>query len=297
MYLEHFQLQEKPFALTPDTQFFMAHSSHTAALNTTLAALEEGEGFIKIIGEVGTGKTLLCRKLLASLEKTQFRTAYIPNPWLSPTELKLCLAQELGVPVQRNLASHALTRLIFNQLLLLAGAGMRIVLIVDEAQSMPRQTIETLRLLTNLETEKRKLLQVVMLGQPELDVMLSRKDLRQLKQRIIYCETLRPFDGAGVKSYINHRLFHCGSNNPNLFSASAIYLITQASGGIARLINILCHKALICSYGKGAERVHGFHAAKAIADTPECRRMGKCLAAVFAQPWLAPAPAVMGVQR
>lgn len=289
MYLQHFRLQQKPFSLTPDTQFFMAQRSHSAALNTMLAALNEGEGFIKIVGEVGTGKTLLCRMLLASLESSSFRTAYIPNPWLSPHELKLCIAHELGVPMQRDTPPHALTRAIFNQLLLIARAGKQVVLIVDEAQSMPRKTIESLRLLTNLETEKRKLLQVVMLGQPELDAMLERRDLRQLKQRIMYSEALLPFDHHGVRSYIVHRLAYSGCTDTSLFSRTATLLIFRASGGIARLINILAHKALICSFSKGAVNVSAFHVAKAIADTPECRRSGKFLAAFFSRRWFSPA--------
>lgn len=281
MYLKHFDLQQKPFSLTPDTQFFMAQQSHSAALNTMLAALGEGEGFIKIVGEVGTGKTLLCRMLLARLPSARFKTAYIPNPWLSPQELKLCIAHELGVPMQRDTPPHTLTRAIFNQLLLLARSEKQVVLIVDEAQSMPRKTIESLRLLTNLETEKRKLLQVVMLGQPELDAMLERRDLRQLKQRIMYSETLQPFDYASVKTYICHRLAYSGSSDNALFSTTAIFLLAKASGGVARLINILAHKALICSYSKAAKKVTAYHVAKAIADTPECRRSGKLLATIF----------------
>lgn len=281
MYLDHFQLQEKPFSLTPDTQFFLRQQSHSAALNTILAALKEGEGFIKIVGEVGTGKTLLCRMLLSCLAQSQFTTAYIPNPWLTPKELKLAIAHELGATFQPSMPASALTRAIFNQLLLLARRGKQVVLIVDETQSMPRATVESLRLLTNLETEKRKLLQVVILGQPELDTLLNRKDLRQLKQRIMYSETLQPFDYVGVRSYIRHRMAGSGCKNGDLFCPSAMYLIAKASRGIPRLINILAHKALICAYGKGATRIKAFHVAKAVADTPECSLLGKCLAAAL----------------
>lgn len=281
MYLDHFQLQEKPFSLTPDTQFFLHQQSHSAALNTMLAALKDGEGFIKIVGEVGTGKTLLCRMLLSCLAQSQFTTAYIPNPWLSPKELKLCIAHELGATFQTDMPASALTRAIFNQLLLLARRGKQVVLIVDETQSMPIATVESLRLLTNLETEKRKLLQVVILGQPELDVLLNRKDLRQLKQRIMYSETLQPFDYVGVTSYIRHRLANSGCKDSELFCHTAMYLIAKASRGIPRLINILAHKALICAFSKGATRIKAFHVAKAIMDTPECSFLGKCLATVF----------------
>lgn len=297
MYLSHFQLQEKPFSLTPDTQFFMHQQSHSAALYTMLVALKEGEGFIKIVGEVGTGKTLLCRKLLACLDPARFATAFIPNPWLSPKELKLSIAHELDASFNNNMPAHTLTRAIFDQLMLLARAGKQAVLVVDEAQSMPRATVESLRLLTNLETEKRKLLQVVILGQPELDVLLQRKDLRQLKQRIMYSETLRPFDYNGVKSYISHRLHHSGCPNDTLFSTAAIYLIAKASRGIARLINILAHKALLCSFGKGANTVNALHAAKAIEDTPECSRLGKSLAMVVCWQLSATSLADAGVHK
>lgn len=297
MYLSHFQLQEKPFSLTPDTQFFMNHESHCAALNTALVAVEEGEGFIKIVGEVGTGKTLLCRKLLSCLDGERFKTAYIPNPSLSPKELKLCIARELGATFNNRMSAHMLTRAIFEQLMLLAQCGKQAVLIVDETQAMPRATVESLRLLTNLETEKRKLLQVVILGQPELDVLLSRKDLRQLKQRIMYCEVLRPFDYSGVKSYIAHRLAHSGCPNERLFSAAAVYLIAKASRGIARLINILAHKALLCSFAKGASTVQAIHVARAIADTPECSRWGKNMARAVLWQWSATSLATAGVHR
>jgi MSHA biogenesis protein MshM len=281
MYLNHFQLTEKPFSLTPDTQFYLAQQSHTAAFNMLIAALKEGEGFIKIVGEVGTGKTLLCRKLLSSLDPQKFVSAYIPNPSLTPKELKACIAQELGAPIQKTMSGQSLTTAIYSQLIDYAHQGKKVVLIVDETQAMPKATVESLRLLTNLETEKNKLLQVVIFGQPELDVLLSRRDLRQFKQRIMFSETLRPFDFIGVCSYIRHRLASCGCNDPHLFSVLTMYLLAKGSRGIPRLINILAHKALICCYAEGATRVHMAHVAKAIADTPECSLMGKSLATAY----------------
>lgn len=276
MYLQHFNFAEPPFSLTPDTQFFMNQQSHRDALNTMLVALQHCEGFIKIVGEVGTGKTLLCRILLSRL-KHRFVTAYIPNPYLSPDELKAFVAQEIGANYDASMQAHVLLTSIYHKLMQLAHNGKQVVLVVDEAQAMPRETIESLRLLTNLETEKRKLLQVVMLGQPELDHLLSRADLRQLKQRIIFSETLKPFSTRGVKDYIRHRLDSAGGNK-DLFSGSALWLLSRGSGGIPRLINIIAHKALISAYGRGLTTVGVVQVAAAIIDTTETRWSGKLIA-------------------
>jgi len=276
MYLQHFNLEELPFTLTPDTGFFLNQESHREALNTMLVALQHCEGFIKIVGEVGTGKTLLCRILLSRLRHT-FVTAYIPNPYLTPAELKAFIAQEIGADYQPNMQTHVLVSAIYRKLMQLAHHQKQVVLVVDEAQAMPRETIESLRLLTNLESEKRKLLQVVMLGQPELDTLLSRPDLRQLKQRIIFSEYLKPFTTQGVVDYVRHRLDAAGGN-PDIMSKQALWLIAKGSGGISRLINILAHKAMISAYGKGHDRVGLTHVAAAIADTAETRFSGKLLA-------------------
>ncbi len=296
MYLNHFQLTEKPFSLTPDTQFFLNYRSHREALATLSFALQDGEGFIKIVGEVGTGKTLLCRILLGRLDKTRFVTAYIPNPCLSPEELKTFIAAEIGADYQRTMPAHELTSAIYRRLLQIARQGKQVVLVVDEAQTMPRETMEALRLLTNLETEKRKLLQVVILGQPELDELLRRDDLRQLKQRIVFAEKLRPFDPAGVAAYLQHRLKASGCQR-KLFSPMAIWLLTRASGGIPRLINILAHKALLCAYGRGDQKIAGWHVAKAVRDTPECTSRGRFWCRLWGLPGRIFVPRVAGVTR
>lgn len=276
MYLDFFQFRERPFSLTPDTQFFMNQQSHRGALNTLLVALKHSEGFIKIVGEVGTGKTLLCRILLRLLNKSKnYVTAYIPNPYLTPGELKAFVAQEISADYNANMQAHELMSAIYRRLLQLARLRKQVVLVLDEAQAMPRETIEALRLLTNLETEKRKLLQVVMFGQPELDTLLNRADLRQLKQRIVFAEYLKPFTYAGVREYIGHRLEAAGGSNRQLFSRPAIWLLAKGSAGIPRLINILAHKALIAAYGRGDRQVRVSHVARAIADTQESRWLGK----------------------
>jgi MSHA biogenesis protein MshM len=274
MYTSYFRLNEKPFSLTPDTQFYFNTRSHLDALNTLLLALRNGEGFIKIVGEVGTGKTILCRKLLSQLDST-YCTAYIPNPYLRPDELKAVVGEELQVPNVNQLATHQLIPAISKHLIDLASEGKKAVLVIDEAQSMPRETIEALRLLTNLETEKQKLLQVVLFGQPELDKLLNRADLRQLKQRIMFSEYLQPFDRKTLVNYVDFRLSSAGYDGPRLFTSEAFRLLNSASGGIPRLINILCHKAMLSAFGRGDSPVTWYHLAQAVQDTPESRLMGR----------------------
>lgn len=276
MYNQFFGFQELPFSLTPDTQFFLNQNSHREALNTMLVALQHCEGFIKIVGEVGTGKTLLCRILLSRLS-SNFVTAYIPNPYLTPSELKAFVALEIGLEYRNGMPAHELMAAIYRRLLQLARNGKQVVLVVDEAQAMPRETIECLRLLTNLETEKRKLLQVVMLGQPELDTLLSRSDLRQLKQRIVFAEYLKPIQIIKVGKYVTHRLQMAGGEQ-SIFSRGAMLLLALGSAGIPRLLNILCHKSLLSAYGKGHHKVGSRHVARAILDTQESKKIGKILA-------------------
>ncbi len=274
MYESYFQFKEKPFSLTPDTQFYFNRQSHRNALNTLMVALQQREGFIKVVGEVGTGKTLLCRKLLANLGNN-YQAAYIPNPYLSPDELKVLLAEEIGATIKADMTGHHILSAINHRLIELARADKQVVMVIDEAQAMPRETIEALRLLSNLETEKRKLLQVILFGQPELDTLLNRKDLRQLKQRIVFSEYLRPFSRKGVGHYLNFRLTSAGYPGGRLFTGPAAHLLFIASGGVPRLINIIAHKALIACYGCGDRRVTSRHVSKAIQDTPESRRLGK----------------------
>ncbi len=277
MYRQHFGLKEHPFSLTPDTQFYFNSQSHREVLSTLLLALRHSEGFIKIVGEVGTGKTLLSRKLLASLGEN-FITAYIPNPYLTPEELKWFLAEEIGIAYSPDVPSYQLLKDINLRLVELAQQKRQVVLVVDEAQAMPRETIEALRLLTNLETEKSKLLQVVLFGQPELDELLDRPDLRQLKQRIVFAEYLQTIPKASLANYLSFRLNSAGYSGTSLFSSTAINLLYKASAGVPRLINVIAHKALLAAYGQGAEQVDRQHMVRAIMDTAESRSLGRWLA-------------------
>ena len=266
MYLQHFGLREPPFSLTPDTSFFYAWRSHQEALNVLLVALRSGEGFLKVTGEVGLGKTLLCRKLLNALTDP-FVTAYIPNPHLSPGAMRQAIVDDLGVQTGSRATQNDIVRAMTRRLIQLARDGKRVVVILDEAQELPEKTLEAVRLLTNLETEKRKLLQVVIFGQPELDRRLESPSLRQLRQRITFSYNLAPLDADGVRNYVRHRLQVAGHRGGPLFDAHALKKIFRASRGTPRLVNILCHKSLMAAYGRGADSVRGEHATLAVRDT------------------------------
>ncbi|HVL76236.1 MAG TPA: AAA family ATPase [Noviherbaspirillum sp.] len=271
MYKTYFGLRELPFGITPDTSFFFACTTYQEALNTLLVAVKNGEGFIKITGEVGTGKTLLCRKFMASLDKG-FVTAYVPNPYLEPRALMLALADELEVSVAPEADQHQLLKAINYRLLILAREGRRPVLCLDEAQAMPIESLEALRLLTNLETEKRKLLQIVMFGQPELDRKLQQEAIRQLNQRITFHYHLGSLGRDDMASYLAHRLTVAGYSGGRLFSGSAIRALHTASGGTPRLINVLAHKSLMLCFGEGKQEVAARHVKAAARDTGAARR-------------------------
>lgn len=271
MYLSFFGLKEAPFSLTPNTRYFLRAESHGQALELLLVALHEQEGFIKVSGEVGTGKTLLCRLLLNQLPDT-VRTAYLPNPQLTPTGLFQALADELEVTLPDAENTHRALSELQRHLIDTAADGYSVVLVIDEAQAMPEETLEALRLLTNLETESRKLIQVVLFGQPELDTLLDRESLRQLKQRITFQCRLSTLDRAAVEDYLQHRLSQAGFNGGRLFRPGAVRLIAKSSRGTPRLINILAHKALIAAYGQGVREINRSHVKQAIRDTDSARQ-------------------------
>jgi len=293
MYLEHFGLRELPFGLTPDTSFFFACSNYQEALNTLLVAARNGEGFIKIVGEVGNGKTLLCRKFLATLNRDEtsvttligtrdenatgqssarFVTAYIPNPYLEPRSLLLALADEFRVSLDQDVDQHLMLKGLTAALLNFAKEGKRVLVCLDEAQAMPLESLEVLRLLTNLETEKRKLMQVVLFGQPELDERLKQNSVRQLRQRISFQYDLKGLKRDELDRYLRHRLAVAGFSGETLFSAGAVSVLHRVSGGTPRLVNIIAHKALLMAYGEGRRQLQSKHVRGAAADTPEAKR-------------------------
>jgi len=271
MYTEHYGLQQLPFGITPDTHFFFAHSSYQEALNTLLIAARSGEGFLKVVGEVGTGKTLLCRKFLNQLETESFVTAFIPNPYLEPMTLLLAVADELGVAYPENPNQHLLLKALTEFLIATHADGKRVVLCLDEAQAMPTESLEALRLLTNLETESRKLLQVVLFGQPELDIRLDEPSIRQLKQRITFSSNLGTLNAQDVEYYLAHRLGIAGYRGARLFARDAVRRLHRASRGVPRLINILAHKALMAGFGEGARYITDHYVKLAILDTESAR--------------------------
>ena len=270
MYLYHFGMRELPFTLTPNTDFFLELQPHVEALQVLTNALKQGEGFIKVVGEVGTGKTLLCRKLMNDLPDG-FALAYIPNPYLTPAELRWAVASELGLRQSGNIDQQQLTQMLQQHLLSLSKEGKAVVVILDEAQALPDESLEALRLLTNLETERRKLIQVVLFGQPELDQRLEQQAFRQLRQRITFSYQLRCMTPPEVEHYIRHRIRCAGYQGGDLFSTRLAKRIASASQGIPRLVNIICHKALLLCYGAGEHQVQPTQLKCAIADTEDTK--------------------------
>jgi MSHA biogenesis protein MshM len=291
MYLSHFGLTAAPFALTPDTAFAFSSRAQREALDTLVLAVDGGEGFIKITGEVGTGKTLLCRRFLASASSgtdqtsARYRTAYVPNPCLSPRTLLLAIARELKVRVVNVNSDSEILQTLNRAMLRFAARGASVVVCLDEAQAMPVETFEALRLLSNLETEKRKLVQVVLFGQPELDVKLARNDLRQLRSRIAFHYQLSALSSAETAVYLAHRLRVAGHRGSGLFAADVSQAVHRCARGVPRMVNIIAHKALLLAYGQGTARVTLRQVRTAAQDTPHARGTG-LLARLFLPRWL-----------
>lgn len=266
MYLYHYGIKELPFTLTPNTSYFFGLPSHKEAIEVLSLALKTGEGFIKVTGEVGTGKTLICRKLLNELPE-HFVTAYIPNPYLSPAELRRAVANELNVPLTDHSDQQEFTQRIQQRLIQIHQENKGVVLLIDEAQALPVESIEALRLMTNLETESRKLLQVVLFGQPELDEKLALPELRQLKQRIAFSYSLCLMDADQVFQYVRHRMNVAGYRGIEVFNRSRCKQLFKASKGTPRIVNVLCHKALMLAYGEGKQQIEDKHIKLAVDDT------------------------------
>lgn len=277
MYLDHFRLATAPFSITPDTAFAFSSRAQQEALNTLLLAIDDGQGFIKITGEVGTGKTLACRRFLAALalRENEIETAYIPNPCLSPRTLLLAIGIELQLPLRHDAPEHELLAALNAHLLKAAEAGRRVVVCLDEAQAMPTEALEALRLTSNLETETRKLIQIVLFAQPELDAKLARQDLRQLASRITFQYTLKALTAAETERYVAHRLRIAGYPGDTLFAPHVARLLHKVTRGVPRLINIVAHKSLLLAYGAGSLRVEPAHVRAAAADTPYASRLGR----------------------
>jgi type II secretory pathway predicted ATPase ExeA len=266
MYLEHFGLNEPPFRITPHTDFFFDGADRGATLEALLYAILNDEGIVKVSGEVGSGKTMLCRVLMERLPEN-VETIYLTTPSLGRDEILYAIADELRLGFSQGRMSLALREL-QEHLIQLYAEGRRVVVLIDEAHAMPEETLEQVRLLSNLETGRHKLLQIVLFGQPELDQALARPSLRQLKDRITHSFRIRPLSEAEVARYLAFRMRAAGYRGPEIFAPKAVALIARASGGLTRRINVLADKSLLSAFSTDARAVASGHARAAIADSP-----------------------------
>jgi type II secretory pathway predicted ATPase ExeA len=276
LYLEHFGLNESPFRITPHTDFFFDGADRGATLEALLYTALHEEGIVKVVGEVGSGKTMLCRVLIERLP-THVETVYLANPSFTREQILYAVAEELKIEFERERVTGALHAL-HDRLIDSYGRGRRTLILIDEAHAMPEETLEQVRLLSNLETSRHKLLQIVLFGQPELDDVLALASMRQLKDRITHSFRMRPLRTAEVATYLSFRMRAAGYRGPDVFAPAAVALIARAAGGLSRRINILADKALLAAYSVGAHAAGTKQARAAIADSE------------FAPRWRAPRP-------
>ena len=264
MYLDHFGLEQPPFRITPDTRVFYPGGDRGAVLEAIAWAVESGEGIVKVVGEVGSGKTMLCRMLATRLPES-VDVVYLVQPDLAPDDVVPAIAFELGLTVasdDRLAAQHRL----HDELLARYAAGRRVVVFIEEAQNMPVQTLEAVRLLSNLETDDAKLLQLVLFGQPELDAKLNANEIRQLRERITHGFDLQPLQGADVASYLNFRLRAVGYRGPDLFTARIARALNRRAEGLIRRLNVLADKCLLAAYAENTHTLRARHVRRAVAD-------------------------------
>lgn len=264
MYFDYFGLKEAPFRITPNTEYWYAGGQRGEMLAALLYAIGQGEGIIKVVGEVGSGKTMLCRKLVAQLPGS-VDSVYLGNPTLSPDDMLAAILADLGVDTPESGRQARLAQL-NTTLLARHAAGRRVVVFVEEAQGIALDNLEFLRLLTNLETATDKLLQIVLFGQPELDVQLADPRIRQLKDRITLSLNLSPLTEAEVAAYLRARLSVAGYRGPDLFAPALITRMTQLSRGLSRRINVLADKTLLAAYAGQTHTLTPAHLEAAAGD-------------------------------
>jgi type II secretory pathway predicted ATPase ExeA len=264
LYLEHFGLSEPPFRITPHTDFFFEGAERGTTLEALTYAVLHDEGIVKVSGEVGSGKTMLCRMLMERLP-AEVETIYLATPSLASDEILHAIADDLdlALPERRTAALREMQE----HLIRLYAAGRRVVILIDEAHVMPDDTLEQVRLLSNLESNRHKLLHIVLFGQPELDDMLAQPSLRQLRDRITQAFRMRPLATPEVAKYLSFRMRAAGYRGPELFSAGAVARIARTSAGLTRRINILADKALLAAYTENTHAITQRHAKAAIADS------------------------------
>jgi type II secretory pathway predicted ATPase ExeA/septal ring-binding cell division protein DamX len=265
LYLEHFGLSEPPFRITPHTDFFFEGADRGATLEALIYAVLHDEGIVKVSGEVGSGKTMLCRVLMERLPQ-HVATIYLATASLARDEILHAIADELELEVSPQRRSVALREL-QEQLITLYGAGRRVVILIDEAHVMPEDTLEQVRLLSNLESNRHKLLQIVLFGQPELDDTLAKAALRQLRDRITHAFRTRPLAVPEVAKYLSFRMRAAGYRGPEVFTPRAVRRIARASGGLTRRINILADKSLLAAYTENTHAITDRHVRAAVADS------------------------------
>lgn len=266
MYYAHFGLKQPPFKITPNTDFFFSGGNRGAVLDALIYAITSGEGIIKVVGEVGSGKTMLCR-MLQTLLPEKVESVYLANPSVAPEDVLHAIAFELQLKLPKNADRLQVMQVLQKYLLDRHEQGKQVVIFVEEAQGMPIATLEEIRLLSNLETKHDKLLQIVLFGQPELDVNLNQTQIRQLRERITHGFNLGPLEEQDVGEYLIFRLRTAGYFGPHLFNKSAIRRLYKASEGLVRRVNILADKALLAAFAENVYQVTPKHVKAAIGDS------------------------------
>lgn len=266
MYLDHFGLREAPFLITPHADFFFGGANRSALLDALVYALGREEGLVKVSGEVGTGKTMLCRMLEDSMPDT-VETIYLANPSVEPGEILHAIAFELHLDIAHQAPRLQVMQVLQDYLLKRHEEGKQVVLFVEEAQAMPLATLEEIRLLSNLETQHHKLLQIVLFGQPELDEHLADPAIRQLRERVVHSFHLDPLNSTDIRAYLNFRMRQAGYKGPDVFNQTAVREIARASLGLTRRINIIADKALLVAYTERTHNVSAKHVLAAAKDS------------------------------
>ena len=265
MYNAHFGLSQPPFKITPNTAFFFPGGNRGPILDALVYAITQGEGIVKVTGEVGSGKTMLCRMLETHLPDT-VETVYLANPSVAPGEILHAIAFDLHLEAPREASRLQVMQLLQEYLVQRHAEGRQVVIFVEEAQATPVATLEEIRLLSNLETQHHKLLQIVLFGQPELDETLAEPNIRQLKERITHSFRLDPLNAGDIRAYLNFRMRQAGYKGPELFSVGAVREIARASLGLTRRINIIADKALLAAYTEQTHEITPRHVLVAAKD-------------------------------
>ncbi|OUS03321.1 hypothetical protein A9Q90_08460 [Gammaproteobacteria bacterium 54_18_T64] len=279
MYSQFFGLQTSPFGITPDTSFFYSGGEREALIGAIAYGISHGDGIIKVVGEVGSGKTMLSR-MLASQLPDNITLVFLLNPSLRASDLIFAIGHDLGLDFASDCSKNYALQLVQDKLLAMHMSGQRVVVFIDEAQCMPLETLEELRLLSNLETETDKLLQLVLFGQPELDEHLADSSVRQIKERIIHNFYLKPFIRAEVVEYLSFRLHKAGYNGAPLFTAAALRLLTRFSSGLPRKLTILADKSLLAAFSGQSSTVKACHVRLAAKDSGQAKSLAASYSAI-----------------